>query len=102
MYTLPVAVIGAGPTGLAAAAHVLAHGETPIVFEAGPRVGAACSGVLGAPSLLLRPGFSRVAWDSSSRTGTPHTQVRAGSARKPPQQIAEDFAMLVLAESQLN
>lgn len=37
---LPVAVIGAGPVGLAAAAHLLARGETPIVFEAGDAVGA--------------------------------------------------------------
>jgi thioredoxin reductase len=36
---LPVAVIGAGPVGLAAASHLLARGETPIVFEAGDRVG---------------------------------------------------------------
>jgi thioredoxin reductase len=35
-----VAVIGAGPVGLAAAAHVLARGETPIVLEAGDSVGA--------------------------------------------------------------
>jgi len=38
---LPVAVIGAGPIGLAAAAHLLARGETPVVFEAGSNVGAA-------------------------------------------------------------
>jgi thioredoxin reductase len=37
---LPVAVIGGGPVGLAAAAHLLAKGETPIVFEAGASVGA--------------------------------------------------------------
>ena len=37
---LPVAVIGAGPIGLAAAAHLLEKGETPIVLEAGPAVGA--------------------------------------------------------------
>ena len=37
--SLPVAVIGAGPVGLAAAAHLLARGIEPIVFEAGPRVG---------------------------------------------------------------
>ena len=36
----PVAVIGAGPVGLAAAAHLLAQGEAPVVFEAGPSVGA--------------------------------------------------------------
>jgi thioredoxin reductase len=38
---LPVAIIGAGPVGLAAAAHLLARGETPLVLEAGDRVGAA-------------------------------------------------------------
>lgn len=36
---LPVAVIGAGPVGLAAAAHLLSRGLTPIIFEAGPQVG---------------------------------------------------------------
>jgi cation diffusion facilitator CzcD-associated flavoprotein CzcO len=37
---LPVAVIGAGPVGLAAAAHLVARGETPLVLEAGDAVGA--------------------------------------------------------------
>lgn len=37
---LPVAVIGGGPIGLAAAAHLLEKGETPLVFEAGDAVGA--------------------------------------------------------------
>ena len=36
---LPVAVIGAGPVGLAAAAHLLEQGQEPIVFEAGLSVG---------------------------------------------------------------
>src|SRR3954468_16381198 len=31
-----VAIVGAGPVGLAAAAHVLQRGLTPIVLEAGP------------------------------------------------------------------
>ena len=35
-----VAVIGAGPVGLAAAAHLIARGLEPIVFEAGDAVGA--------------------------------------------------------------
>jgi SAM-dependent methyltransferase/thioredoxin reductase len=35
-----IAVIGAGPVGLAAAAHLVAKGETPIVLEAGDSVGA--------------------------------------------------------------
>jgi thioredoxin reductase len=37
---LPVAVIGAGPIGLAAAAHLLDRGIEPLIFEAGDRVGA--------------------------------------------------------------
>lgn len=36
---LPVAVIGAGPVGLAAAAHLLARGLEPLVLEAGPEAG---------------------------------------------------------------
>jgi len=40
---LPVAVIGAGPVGLAAAAHLLERGLTPLIFEAGPAAGAAIS-----------------------------------------------------------
>jgi pyridine nucleotide-disulfide oxidoreductase len=34
-----VAIIGAGPVGLAAAAHVLERGVTPVVIEAGPEAG---------------------------------------------------------------
>ncbi len=37
---LPVVVIGAGPVGLAAAAHLLDRGLTPLVLEAGTSVGA--------------------------------------------------------------
>jgi glycine/D-amino acid oxidase-like deaminating enzyme len=37
---LPVAVIGAGPVGLTAAAHLLSRGMDAIVFEAGDTVGA--------------------------------------------------------------
>ncbi len=36
--SLPVVVIGAGPIGLAAAVHLIARGETPLVLEAGPSV----------------------------------------------------------------
>jgi Pyridine nucleotide-disulphide oxidoreductase len=37
---LPVVVIGAGPVGLAAAAHLIAKGETPLILEAGEGAGA--------------------------------------------------------------
>jgi thioredoxin reductase len=37
---LPVVIIGAGPVGLAAAAHVLSRRLTPLVFETAPSVGA--------------------------------------------------------------
>lgn len=39
--SLPIAIIGGGPVGLAAAAHLLEHGLEPIVLEAGTSVGAA-------------------------------------------------------------
>ena len=38
---LPVAVIGAGPVGLAAAAHLIKYGQPFVVFESGPEPGAA-------------------------------------------------------------
>nr|WP_007510260.1 NAD(P)-binding protein [Pseudofrankia saprophytica] len=41
MAGLPVAVIGAGPQGLAAGAHLLERGLEPLVFEAGDGPGAA-------------------------------------------------------------
>lgn len=39
-HTLPVAVIGSGPVGLAAAAHLIERGKTPIIFESGRTIGA--------------------------------------------------------------
>ena len=41
---LPIAVIGAGPVGLAAAAQVVKRGVTPLLLEAGPAVGASVLG----------------------------------------------------------
>ena len=36
MQPLSVVVVGAGPIGLAAAAHLVQHGIEPLVLEAGP------------------------------------------------------------------
>lgn len=41
MIDLPIAVVGAGPVGLAAAARLVERGLRPVVFEQGARVGAA-------------------------------------------------------------
>ncbi|KGM33744.1 hypothetical protein P409_14165 [Inquilinus limosus MP06] len=38
---MPVAIIGAGPVGLAAAVHLLGHGLEPVILEAGAQAGAA-------------------------------------------------------------
>ncbi|MDR6553981.1 NAD(P)-binding domain-containing protein [Paenibacillus qinlingensis] len=40
---LPVAIIGSGPVGLAAAAHLVAVGESFVLFEAGNEVGSSIS-----------------------------------------------------------
>lgn len=40
VQTAPVVIIGAGPVGLAAAAHLVRKGESPLLFEAGATVGA--------------------------------------------------------------
>jgi flavin-dependent dehydrogenase len=78
--SLPVVIIGAGPVGLAAAAHVLSRNLTPLVFEAGtpwvPVFG------VGDTSGCFLPGNStwiRPRWTSSlamggqcpRKTGTP-------------------------------
>lgn len=39
--SLPVAIIGGGPVGLAAACHLIRYGMTPVIFEAGSGVGTA-------------------------------------------------------------
>ncbi len=39
LESLPVAVIGGGPVGLAAAAHLIARGLMVKVYEAGPALG---------------------------------------------------------------
>lgn len=58
MSDLPVVVVGAGPQGLAAAAHLLERGLTPLVLEAGPTPARA---VLAATAVSDRWGVGRYA-----------------------------------------
>jgi hypothetical protein len=62
---LPVAVIGAGPVGLAAAAHLLERGLDVIMFEAGDRAGSAVADwrhirLFSPWTLLLDPASARL------------------------------------------
>ena len=69
---LPVAVIGAGPVGLAAAAHLLEQDQEPIVLEAGAFVDGRMSGSFprGGTSWMKRPGgyWSRLAGPTRIRS----------------------------------
>ena len=74
---LPVAVIGAGPVGLAAAAHLVDRGIEPLVFEAGDGVAASVRGwghvrLFSPWELRHRPERRRAA-----------ERLRAGPRRRP-------------------
>ena len=60
MNKLPIAIIGAGPIGLAAACRLLERGETPIVFEAA-----------GTSAAATRPSTCCWTWSTSAATGMP-------------------------------
>lgn len=83
MGELPVVVVGAGPVGLAAAAHLAERGLTPLVLEAGAGAGAAVREwghvrlfspwselVDSAAARLLRPTGWRRPDDAAYPTGT--------------------------------
>src|SRR3954462_8498261 len=67
---LPVVVLGAGPVGLAAAAHLLERGLEPLVLEAGDQVEAA----------IREGGHVRVfsPWESDVDTAAARLLERAG------------------------
>ena len=82
---LPVAVIGAGPVGLAAAAHLLARGLEPVVLEAGETVGAAVRGWGHVPDVLAvalqrRPGGGGAA--GAARLGARRTTTAFPTGRE--------------------
>ena len=53
-----VAIIGAGPVGLAAAAHVMERGMTPVVLEAGPE-GRALDTAMAACTIVFAMALQR-------------------------------------------
>jgi hypothetical protein len=61
---LPVVVIGAGPVGLAAAAHLLERGQTTIVLEAGERPAA---GVRGWAHVRLFSAWGQIVDEAARR-----------------------------------
>ena len=73
-----VAILGAGPVGLAAAAHVLERGMTPIVLEGGPQVGHAVRQWSHVP--LFSP------WEYAIDKASERLLVAAGWNSPPPGQ----------------
>jgi thioredoxin reductase len=78
--SLPVAVIGAGPVGLAAAAHLIGRGLEPVVFEAGDAIGASLREwghvrVFSPWEFNIDPVSERMleadGWDAPAREGYP-------------------------------
>jgi hypothetical protein len=77
---LPVAVIGAGPVGLAAAAHLVERGIRPLIFERGASVGAALlewshvrvfSPWIYNVDMAARTLLARSGWRAPDRDGLP-------------------------------
>ena len=83
--SLLVAVIGGGPVGLAAAAHLLGRGLEPAVFEAGPSVGSALRDCGHVP--MFSPWRYDV--DRACRLDLPQTGVCSYSRAVPSDGIAE-------------
>src|SRR5687768_2466383 len=79
LSSYPVAVIGAGPVGLAAAAQLVSRGEAPVVLEAGDQVGAA----------VLRWGHVRLfsPWQYTVDAAAERLLVDAGWARPADQEL---------------
>jgi hypothetical protein len=73
-----VAILGAGPVGLAAAAHVLERGMQPVVLEAGPEVGHAVRQWSHVP--LFSP------WEYAVDKASERLLVAAGWNSPPPDQ----------------
>jgi hypothetical protein len=81
-----VAILGAGPVGLAAAAHVLERGMQPIVLEGGPQVGHAVRQWSHVP--LFSP------WEYAIDKASERLLVAAGWNSPPPDQYPTGAELL--------
>ncbi|WP_421995184.1 NAD(P)-binding domain-containing protein [Reyranella sp.] len=81
-----VAILGAGPVGLAAAAHVLERGMEPVVLEAGPQVGHAVRQWAHVP--LFSP------WEYAVDKASERLLVAAGWNSPPPDQYPTGAELL--------
>ncbi|MFD8480479.1 NAD(P)-binding domain-containing protein [Kitasatospora sp. NPDC059673] len=73
---LPVVVIGAGPVGLAAAAHLIEYGTEPVVLEAGP---SAATAVRGWSHVRLFSQWAEVIDPAAEKLLAPTGWVRPGA-----------------------
>ena len=76
LESLPVAVIGGGPVGLAAAAHLIARGLPVKVYEAGS--GSAPTSAIGVMSAFSRRGATAL-----MRPRPHYSPVEGGGCRTP-------------------
>lgn len=114
-YTKTIAIIGAGPVGLAAAAHAVERGLTPIVFERGPTVGHAVRQWSHVPMfspwaydvdaaaerLLMATGWNRPSPDAYPTGGDLLDQYLIPLAERTPLRDAIHVNISVLAVSRL-
>ncbi|QMU67096.1 NAD(P)-binding domain-containing protein [Streptacidiphilus sp. P02-A3a] len=87
---LPIAVVGAGPIGLAAAAHLLERGLEPLVLEAGP---SAASAVRAWGHVRLFSAWSELVDPAAARLLEPTGWTRPEAKRYP---TGAEWAVLYL------
>lgn len=87
---LPVVVVGAGPIGLAAAAHLIGYGIAPLVLEAGPHAGTA---VRAWSNMRLFSTWNEIVDPAAEKLLTPTGWVRPDSSAYP---TGGDWAQLYL------
>ncbi|MET7646761.1 NAD(P)-binding domain-containing protein [Streptomyces sp. NPDC005426] len=93
---LPVVVIGAGPAGLAAAAHLVERGIEPLVLEAGP---AAATAVRGWAHVRLFSTWSELTDPAAEKLLAPTGWVRPDADTYPTGQDWADQYLQPLADA---